>query len=340
MKPAGITQKQWLQYNFYFILEHFIGLKLSEKYLKPRKLKLFHEALNNNPGIRERAQNINIKDIERTSFEQIKDQREILLQTPLVFRGAAKEWEAVKLWSKEFFRDQHGDTPVTIIDNPGLVDKDKENVFKHTNFAEYFKEVEKDKSKYLRFSRVLDNNPQLLKYLNMDWLRQFKANLSVGDQTFLFIGEGDTKTPMHAALSHTIFVQIKGKKRWIICAPNERFFTDPVAGRLLYYYTNGDITNNNDPNYTLMPYVRKYDVILDEGDVLWLPSYFWHHVENVTPTIGVAFKYQNLAESWKITKTMFILNFLATKPTILRSYIYNLLNKQDYIYNTKSAKFH
>lgn len=338
MKPASVTTSQWLKYNTYLLIEHFIGKKMSEKYLRPGKMKLFNEAMNN-PGFRERALHLDIKDIEYHSFDEIKDKKEILLQTPLVFRGAAKEWSSVKNWSKDFFRDHYGATPVTIINNPGLIEKDKNNEFKQTNFAEYFKEAEKDKSKYLRFSRVLDNNPVLLKDLDLDWLRQFKSKLSMGDQTFLFIGENDTKTPMHCAISHTLFIQIKGKKRWIVCAPNERFLTDPIADRMLYFYTNADINNPNDPKYPLIPYVKKYDIVLDEGDVLWLPSFFWHHVENLTPTIGAAFKYQNVPESWKISKMMVLLNFMATKPTIIWSVIYNRLYKQDYTYNTKSSEF-
>lgn len=62
---------------------------------------------------------------------------------------------------------------------------------------------------------------------------------------------------------------------------------------------------------------------------------FGHHVENQTPTIGVAFKYQNLPEVFKLSKVMFLLAFIATKPTIFRSFIYNILNKQDYIYNNR-----
>lgn len=338
MKPDNVTKKQWYTYNAYFVLEHFIGVKNAAKILKPIKLKLFNEALKNE-GTTERHLKMDAKTIERNSFEDIIHDKSILLKTPLVFRKAASQWPAAQKWSKEFFRENYGDTPVTIIDNPGLVDKTVSNKFIKTTFEGYFKEAENDRSKYLRFSRVLDNNPALLKDLDMDWLRKFKSNLSVGDQTFLFIGEGDTKTPMHCALSHTIFIQIKGKKRWVITAPEERFFFDPVAGRFLYYYTNADINNPSDPNYPLVPYTKKYDIVLDEGDVLWLPSYFWHHVENITPTIGVAFKYQNLGESWKITKVQMILNFLATKPTIVWSWLYNKIYKQDYTYNTDSAKY-
>ena len=29
MRPALVTQKQWIKYNFYLALEHFVGLKNS-----------------------------------------------------------------------------------------------------------------------------------------------------------------------------------------------------------------------------------------------------------------------------------------------------------------------
>lgn len=99
------------------------------------------------------------------------------------------------------------------IDNPGLVDPEKKNEFKETNFSEYFDAVEKDKSKYLRFN-IFDNQKDLLNDLDYSWLRQFKTAFSGHEVSYLFIGEGDTKTPTHAGLPHTLFIQVKGRKRW------------------------------------------------------------------------------------------------------------------------------
>ena len=340
MRPVLVTQKQWIKYTYYFILEHFMGLKNSEKYIRPKRNKLYSE-IEKNEGMKDRGETIDVKEIERYSFDEFVNNKGVLLDRPLVFRGAAKDWPSVKKWSKDFFREHYSKTEVAIIDNPGLVDPTKENNYKQTNFGDYFKEVEKDKDKYLRFSRVLDHNPVLLEDLDLNWLRQFKSGFCMGEQTFLFMGEGGTRTPMHAGLTHTIFIQVKGRKKWTICAPNERVFLDPVADRVLYFYTHANPTvNDPDPNFPLLPYVKKYELILEEGDVLWLPSLFWHYIDNLTPTIGVAFKYTNLPQSFKITKLMSTLFFLATKPTILRSFIYNRKNKQDYVFNSKSAKFH
>ena len=290
-----------------------------------------------------RGETIDIKTIEFDSFESFasSNSMDVLLQKPLVFRGVAKDWPSVQKWSKDFFRQHYSQTPVSLIDNPGLVDATKENNFTQTNFGKYFEEAEKDKDKYLRFSRVLDHNPVLLKDLDLTWLRRFKNGLAMHEQTFLFIGEGGTRTPMHAGFTHTVFIQIKGRKKWTICHPSERVFLDPVADRVLYFYTHANPTvNEPDPKFPLLPYLKKYELILEDGDVLWLPSLYWHYIDNLTPTIGVAFKYPNMPDSFKITKMMFTLFFLATKPNIFWSFIYNRKNKQDYVFNSKSAKFH
>ena len=341
MKPDLVTSSQWFKFNLYFTLEHFMGLTLSKKFIHPLRKKLYAEALQN-PGMKERGELYDIKSIERHAFDPEMLKNDTLLKQPLVFRGVAKDWSAVQHWSKQFFREHYDKTPVTIIDNPGLVDKEKENTFKHTTFGEYFDEVEKDPSKYLRFSRVLDHNPVLLNDLNLNWLRQFKYGMNMGEQTFLFMGEGDTRTPMHAGLTHTIFIGIKGRKKWTICAPNERFFLDPLAARVLYFYTDANPTVGAapDPQYPLAPYLKKYEFVLEEGDVLWLPSLFWHYIDNITPTIGVAFKYTNIPQSFKITNLFTTLFFMATKPTILRSFLYNRTKGQDYVFNSKSSKYH
>lgn len=47
---------------------------------------------------------MDVKNIERHSFDETKNHRDILLQTPLVFRGAAKNWNAVKHWEQRIFQ--------------------------------------------------------------------------------------------------------------------------------------------------------------------------------------------------------------------------------------------
>ncbi len=45
MRPQGVTLSQWLKHNLYYFGEYVLGLKNSEKYLRPKKIKLYNEVL-------------------------------------------------------------------------------------------------------------------------------------------------------------------------------------------------------------------------------------------------------------------------------------------------------
>ena len=72
MKPAGITSSQWLRYNYYFVLEHFMGLERSEKYIRPKRIKLYNEIINNKE-LKDRGKVIDVKEIECDSFDKYEN---------------------------------------------------------------------------------------------------------------------------------------------------------------------------------------------------------------------------------------------------------------------------
>lgn len=218
MRPLNISKKQWFLYNIYFIIEHFIGLKFSNKIIYPLRKKLYNKVLKST-GLIERAEVYKSEMYELKDFSTDIFKDNLYLKQPIVFRDAAKNWPAVQKWDKNFFRAYYENAPVTIIDNPGLVDNEKENSFRHTTFGKYFDEVEKDPNIYLRFSRVLDHNPVLLNDLDLDWLHQFRRGFSLGGLTYLFIGEENSKTSMHAGQSQTLFIGVKGRKKMDYMCP-------------------------------------------------------------------------------------------------------------------------
>lgn len=326
---------EWVVYNLMFISEHFIGLKLSNLFFKKLRKKIV-EKVEKIDNIHSRGEIIPIEDIEYASFEEFKLKNPKYFTSLAVFRGITKDWPSTQKWNKDFFKTNYGSTQINMIDNKGLVDPEVKNEFKETNFKNYFDEVETDKSKYLRFSRILDHNPELLKDLDLKWLEQFNGGKKDGG-TYMFIGEGGTKTPMHAAIAHTVFIQVNGVKKWTIYAPNERFFLEVKAERFPYFRTDANPNIKDDPEHPLLKYARKYEIILEEGDILWMPSFYWHYVENQSSNIGVAYKFARPLDSFKISKVLTTLTFLQTKPPLIVYYFYNLFKKQEYQFSKKSS---
>ena len=321
MKPHGISSKQWLTYNWFLVLEHIIGINNSEKYLSSRKSKLFQE-IAKNPNMEQRGKTIPTESITEYNFDNFLKNKNSLLQRPILFKGVAKDWSAVQTWDKECFKTKYAHIEVPLVDKIPGIRNDKGRYGKIT-FAQYFEEIEKGNKIYLSFSRVLDNNPELLKDLDLNWLRQFQWGAVNGEQTFFFMGEEGTKTDLHNGFAQTLFVQVNGKKKWTIWAPNERIFLNPVAGRYTHFYSNYLPNEPDNPKYPLAKYAEKYELELEPGDVLWFPALFWHYVENPTANIGVAFKWVNVPQNFQISKLLTSLVLGATKPSLLESFIYN-----------------
>ncbi|MCO5229679.1 MAG: cupin-like domain-containing protein [Chitinophagales bacterium] len=337
MRPANVNTFDWWLYNIMFFIEHFIGTKLSHSLFNNLHKKI-QNRISHSDGIEQRAIVFPTASIEYNSFEEFKSKNPDYYKSIAIFRGVTKDWESTKKWNKDFFKNEYGATKINLIDNAGLVDPEVENKFKETNFKDYFDEAETDKSKYLRFSRILDHNPHLLKDLDMDWLRQFNHGKTDGG-TYMFIGEGGTKTPMHNAIAHTLFIQVKGDKKWTIYAPNERLFLDARAERFPYFRTDANPHQLNDPNFPLLKYTQRYEFVISEGDVLWMPSFFWHYVENLSSNIGVAYKFTKTFDSLKNTKMLTILTYLQTKPTLISYFINNRFRKQDNQFSKKTSQY-
>jgi hypothetical protein len=330
MKPEGITDKQWIKYNVLFIVQHFIGIKNAEKYFGKTKAKLFEE-ISQNPGIQNRAITYYNEDVTCDNVDEILQNRPKLMEGPLLFKGAAKDWECTQKWSKEFFQKYYANQEVILVGSKGLTNKEHQNKFKKETLGEFIESATQDVKNYLRFSRIIDTDPTLRSHINVSWLEKFKSKLSKGGNLYMFMGEGGSKTDMHAAMIQSLFIQVQGRKKWTIYPANERIFVDTYADRRPYYYTDANPNDENDPKYPLLKYAKKYVITLDPGDVLWFPTFYWHYVENenTSTNIGITYKFTDFNESFKMSKVLTGLLFFITKPTIVAIFFYNLIKKKD-----------
>jgi hypothetical protein len=184
----------------------------------------------------------------------------------------------------------------------------------------------------------MDDDSTLKNDFDLNWLRKFHLSTSFGEQFLMFMGGKNTITPIHCGFSHTLFVQITGKKKWILWAPNERIFFDPRAERRSYFHTNADPYKLDDPNFPLLKYINRYEVILEAGDVLWFPSLLWHQVENQTDSISVAYKFADIPTALHSSRLLAPLYFTATKPNLFLTVLVNRFKKRDYIFTKRQAE--
>ena len=65
-----------------------------------------------------------------------------------------------------------------------------------------------------------------------------------------------------------------------------------------------------------MAVTQVWECTLESGDVLFNPPFWWHQVHNVTPSIGVGFRWFDLIDNLKSSPMGTALTLLATNPPI------------------------
>ncbi|MFT6145663.1 MAG: hypothetical protein ACJAZO_003250 [Myxococcota bacterium] len=234
--------------------------------------------------------------------------------TPVVMRGVAKDWAAVREWSPAWLAERHGDLTLSVTD--GDTTGGTHNV-EEILLRRYMAMVEDaDTSKYLRFGNLLHQLPELLQDFDLDTLFRYRSKIRLGASIGVFIGAIGTRTSLHAVPTENLFVQVHGIKRWTVYDASSDPALRPVTSRSMYYWSDFDAEAPDAKRFPAAPYLDWYDFELHPGDVLYNPASNWHQVTNLTASIGCGFRWMSPMAPRR-NFTQWLLFFLATNPSVL-----------------------
>lgn len=123
---------------------------------------------------------------------------------------------------------------------------------------------------------LLSEAPQLPEYLDHSESQQ---------KTFLWFGPAGTITPLHHDIMNVMVAQIYGRKRFTLLCPED---TPHVYNEIGVY---GEVDCKN-PDYVRHPWYRyasPIEVVLEPGELLFIPVGWWHHVEGLDTSIMVSY---------------------------------------------------
>lgn len=244
---------------------------------------------------------------------------------PLVFRNAITDWPAVKKWNKDYFRQTMPEELVTVTITPnGYADAIAENEECKEHFVTPY-EVDMTMEEFL--NTLEDKRPNFVTYIqkqNSNLTKDFPKLLSdikaieFADQAFgeqpdavnFWMGDERAVTSMHKDVYENIYCVIDGYKDFILISPTDLPYVP--YGRYpnaTFHYKNGDWTldcpddeietpwicvDPLDPDYKKYPEFKnanKYNIRLNKGDCLYLPSLWFHHVRQSHGCVAVNFWY-------------------------------------------------
>ena len=140
---------------------------------------------------------------------------------------------------------------------------------------------------YKYLSELFADHPQLL---SAALFEEDFGFLSHPENCAFWMGSQGAYTPCHQdCYGFNLVVQVAGKKRWTLFPPDQ--------GKHLYPtripYEESSVFSEvlvNDPDHKRFPLFRnaeKTELILNPGDVLFVPHHWWHFVETLEPSISL-----------------------------------------------------
>jgi hypothetical protein len=212
-----------------------------------------------------------IKLVDRESF-----QRDYLIpRRPVVLARMAEEWPALSRWSPEFFRSNYGDRMVKVYDAsfaaPG---SNYMTNLMEIRFDDYLDKVLCEEADLRMF---LYNMFQEIPALRADVILPTIADGFSNRFIFMFFGCRGAVTPIHydIDMSHVFHTAIYGRKRITL------FAADQSARLYRHPFTVRSYVDVDKPDFTRFPGLAGatgFEVILEPGETLFIPSAYWHHV--------------------------------------------------------------
>ena len=300
-----------------WLFEHFFSSSKNAPRLR-RKLSdsLSAKIPNELEGIGENGENhMPVPEIDGLKLEEfIKNYRK--KSRPVVLKNVASSWPLFKKWNPEFFAEQYPDDPVILFDaaieSRKLAYTDGKET-KTVSLSEFVESMNRGGNDYARLLPILDQHPELLNDMGVDWLMSASNNRAKGSiKHQLFMGGARTSTQMHCAIGSNLFIQIHGRKQWWIYSNKNSPLLEPIVDRSVFFRSQVS-GENPEGNF------KKADgwtVILEPGDVLYNPPFFWHQTRSIDTNIGVGFRWFSLASILKVSPAQFLMTLTANNPSV------------------------
>ena len=227
---------------------------------------------------------IDVSELTKDKFIELTNN----FTTPLVVKNFLKNSQAVKQWSLDFFANKYGDVKLPVLQNADInshqtyLDSTSPEKYKYVTMKAFIDSLKKGEKMYINnISRIFGHHPELLDYLELEKLKEYTGE-NIKDEvhtTNLFFGGKGTGTSLHCSITSNFFYNIKGQKLWYLIDPKYTKYLKPLVSRTgLFAVSQLDICTAKPGDYPLN--IPRYEVLLEEGDMLVNTSWWWHAITN------------------------------------------------------------
>lgn len=231
---------------------------------------------------------------------------------PALISGFISQWQAFKKWSPAYFKKIAPQVKVSVKEF-GSSNEIKSSAWTIERYADFLEQ--QDTAKTAEEARrplpychdvpifsliqglVQDIQPFPLDYLpkwyRHEWWRYFQ----------FFMGPSNSITPLHfdCLLTNNLFFQIAGRKRFTIIPAEDSEY----CYRHTWRWFKVDPENPDFSKYPRYRKARPVEVMVNPGDILYLPPGFLHHVRGLDTAISFNIDWHTQSSSLKGLAALF-----------------------------------
>lgn len=236
---------------------------------------------------------LNFDSIER----KVKLTREAFLRDyystnrPVIIQGAMDNWEAMHKWNPAWLKKNFADRIVEVQTNrheDRLFEINMEKHKKQMLFGDYVDLITDHESSndfYMTAYNSSQNRTALKELWNdIDGLPEYLDTTSDRDG-FLWFGPAGTITPLHHDLTNNFMAQVCGRKLIKLISAHQM----PNVYNHQHCYSQIDMDNIDYNRYPLFKKASVIELILEPGEILFLPVGCWHYVRGLDISITMSF---------------------------------------------------
>lgn len=334
----GFRRRDERSYGRLFVMDHFLGRARVDRYFpkwRPGIQERMLESIRHN-GEGRAIPLPRIKNLDRDTFLRIYAAQ----SRPVVFEGAARDWECCRKWSFDWIKQTYGDDGVLLVDHGEVERNPLAQATERTTLRRLIDSTDEGAMKYARFHPLLHKHPELREDINRGWLSEHVTNPRTSWLRIygLFLGAKGTVTTTHTDGSENFFVEIEGRKKWRFYPSWNTPIFDPDANRSVYKYTNYMPDGPGAECYPMARYMDYYETVLEPGDILYSPPYYWHNVINPDRSIGLSCRWFNVGSALRASPLLAIMEVFNTRPNMIKGLLMSVKDFNEVLVMTRKDR--
>lgn len=255
------------------------------------RLESLLDSYNELAGVSARSRFHTIERRSNVSREEFAEQY-YSVNRPLVMLNLMHNWKARTIWTPEYFRDRFGQELVEVMADRNSDPQYEINSFSHKRtmrFGAYIDRITQPgetNDVYLVANNSLLTR-EAMKPLMEDFscFPEYLDPSSAHGSSFLWLGAAGTVTPLHYDVMNILMCQVRGRKR-VTLIPS---YQAPLVYNEIGVFSQVDCENPDYERFPLFRGVRIFRLILQPGEVLFIPIGWWHHVRSLDVSMTLTF---------------------------------------------------